>query len=192
VIARRRLCAAGAVALAAGIARSRSASALPVVLDRPGIVVALRHALAPGIGDPPGFVLQDCTTQRNLDSRGRAQARAVGNILRHAGLGRAAVYASRWCRCLETAELLTLGPVIPMPALDSFFGEPTLRGPRTAELRAFLAVEGAVGPPIVLVTHQVNITAITGRGTRSAEGVVLRRRSDGSLQELASLPPPAI
>jgi phosphohistidine phosphatase SixA len=192
VIARRRLLAAAAAALAAGIARSRSASALPVALDRPGIVVALRHALAPGIGDPPGFVLQDCTTQRNLDSRGRAQARAIGNALRHAGLGRAAVYASRWCRCLETAELLALGPVIPLPALDSFFREPALRGTRTTALRAFLAVEGALGPPVILVTHQVNISAITGRGTRSGEGVVLRRMSDGGLEELASLLPPVI
>jgi hypothetical protein len=59
-------------------------------------------------------------------------------------------------------------------------------------LRAFLAVEGALGPPVILVTHQVNISAITGRGTRSGEGVVLRRMSDGDLEELASLLPPVI
>jgi phosphohistidine phosphatase SixA len=192
VIGRRRLCAAGAGALATGVPRRGSASGLSVALDRPGIVVALRHALAPGIGDPPGFLLGDCTTQRNLDSRGRAEARAIGDSLRDAGLGSAAVYSSRWCRCLETAELLALGPVIPLPALDSFFGEPALRGTRTTALRAFLAVEGALGPPVILVTHQVNISAITGRGTRSGEGVVLRRLSDGALEELMSLPPPSV
>ena len=120
---------------------------MPVALNRLGIVVALRHALAPGICDPSGFLLGDCTTQRNLDSRGRAKARAIGDTLRHAGLGRAPVYSSRWCRCLEAAELLALGPVIPLPALDPFFGEPALRGTRDAALRAFLAVEGAAGPP---------------------------------------------
>jgi phosphohistidine phosphatase SixA len=192
VIGRRRLCVAVAAALAAGVPRRSSASDVPVALDRPGIVVALRHALAPGIGDPPGFLLKDCTTQRNLDSRGRAEARGIGDTLRHAGLGRAPVYSSRWCRCLETAELLALGPVIPLPALDSFFREPALRGTRTAALRAFLAVEGALGPPTVLVTHQVNISALTGRGTRSGEGVVLRRLPDGGLEELMSLPPPSV
>jgi hypothetical protein len=191
VIARRRWFLAGlATAIAPGIDRLAHARSATEDLDRPGIVVAIRHASAPGVGDPPGFVLDDCTTQRNLDPSGRAQARTIGETLRAAGLGAARVYSSRWCRCLETAELLGLGPVSPLPALDSFFGEPALRGPRTAALREFLDQQGALGPPLVLVTHQVNINAITGRGTRSGEGIVLERRPGGSLTERASLPPP--
>ncbi len=190
MIVRRRLLLAGAAGLAAIAAGHPLAEALPGRLDRPGLVVAIRHALAPGVGDPPGFVLGDCTTQRNLDARGRAQARAIGDGLRAAGLGAAVVHSSRWCRCLGTARLLRLGPVEPLPALDSFFAEPALREARTRELRAFLAEAGPAGPPLVLVTHQVNISALAGRGTRSGEGVVLRRLPDGGLEEITALPPP--
>lgn len=191
MIDRRHLLAAAAT-LATSPARGTPADAPPGRLDRPGIVVALRHASAPGVGDPPGFVLDDCTTQRNLDANGRAQARAIGEGLRAAGLDTAVVHSSRWCRCLETAELLGLGPVSPLPALDSFFGERALRDSRTAALREFLAQEGANGPPLVLVTHQVNIIAITGRGTRSGEGIVLDRGPGGKLTVRTSLPPPPI
>jgi phosphohistidine phosphatase SixA len=186
---RHLLAVAGATTL--GLAGRRPALATDR-LDQPGTVVALRHALAPGTGDPPGFVLGDCTTQRNLDARGREQARAIGERLRAAGLAGAAVYSSRWCRCLETAELLALGPVTPLPALDSFFGRPSEREPRTQALRAFLAEAGPGGPPLVLVTHQVNISALAGRGTRSGEGVVLDRDPGGTLTERATLPPPPV
>jgi hypothetical protein len=90
-------------------------------LSEPGTVLLLRHVLAPGTGDPPGFVLGDCSTQRNLSDVGREQGRALGERLRQAGIVQARIYSSRWCRCLETAELLDLGPVQPLPALDSFF-----------------------------------------------------------------------
>lgn len=174
-----------------GVAVSLPRLARAQALDRPGTVIALRHARAPGTGDPAGFVLGDCTTQRNLDDGGRAQARDIGQSLRAAGLDGAPVYSSRWCRCLETAELLALGPVTPLPALDSFFGARQRRQAQTEALRAFLAAEGADGPALVLVTHQVNISALAGRGTRSGEGVVLQRLPDGGLEVVASLPPPA-
>ena len=188
MLARRPLLAAGATLLLAG----PGPFAATTRLDQPGTVVALRHALAPGTGDPPGFVLEDCSTQRNLDGRGRGQARAIGERLRAAGLEGAAVYSSRWCRCLETAELLALGPVTPLPALDSFFRERSERESRTASLSAFLAEAGADGPPLVLVTHQVNISALVGRGTRSGEAVVLDRGPGGTLAARASLPPPPV
>ena len=162
------------------------------LLDRPGTVIALRHAIAPGTGDPASFVIGDCATQRNLDAAGRQQAAAIGEALRAGGLGGAPVYSSRWCRCLETAELLALGPVTPLPALDSFFSERQRRQAQTEALRAFLAREGADGPALVLVTHQVNISALAGRGTRSGEAVVLERLPDGGLEVVGSLPPPAI
>ena len=90
-------------------------------LAKPGRVLMLRHANAPGIGDPPNFKLEDCSTQRNLDAAGRAQAQALGRRLAQAGVREARVYSSQWCRCLETARLLNLGPVTPQPALNSFF-----------------------------------------------------------------------
>lgn len=69
-------------------------------------VVLMRHAVAPGTGDPAGFELDDCSTQRNLSERGREQARATGERFRANGVTDAAVYSSQWCRCLETARLL--------------------------------------------------------------------------------------
>ena len=72
-------------------------------------VLMLRHANAPGTGDPAQFQLRDCATQRNLDDSGRAQARAIGAWLRSKGIAKAQVYSSQWCRCLETAALLGIG-----------------------------------------------------------------------------------
>ena len=82
-------------------------------------LLLLRHANAPGLGDPPGFVLDDCSTQRNLDEHGRAQARRWGELLRE-GLTRVRLLSSRWCRALDTAQQMALAPVEPLPALDSF------------------------------------------------------------------------
>src|SRR5512134_1262540 len=71
-----------------------------------GHIALLRHAAAPGVGDPPGFRLEDCGTQRNLSAEGRAQARRIGEALRRRGVEVDAVYSSEWCRCLQTAELI--------------------------------------------------------------------------------------
>ena len=86
-----------------------------------GYILMIRHALAPGTGDPVNFKIGDCSTQRNLDDRGRAQARSIGERLRSSGIAKARVYSSQWCRCLETAELINLGSATPLPALNSFF-----------------------------------------------------------------------
>jgi hypothetical protein len=95
----------------------------------PGQVLLIRHAEAPGTGDPEDFRLGECSTQRNLSKAGSDQARAVGDWLRDRGVERARVYSSQWCRCLETAELLDLGPVAELPGLNSFFDRPQDRGP---------------------------------------------------------------
>ncbi|MGO2243052.1 MAG: histidine phosphatase family protein [Halomonas sp.] len=90
-------------------------------LNEGGLVILMRHSLAPGIGDPPGFERGRCETQRNLSAAGRAQAQAAGRALREQDISIAAVYSSSWCRALDTAELMALGPVEPTPWLDSFF-----------------------------------------------------------------------
>lgn len=134
----------------------------------------MRHALAPGVGDPPGFRLDECATQRNLNGTGRAQARALGRRLATLGVREPRILSSRWCRARETAELLGLGPVEPFPPLDSFFERPGERDPSTAALRAFLAGLPQTGRPVIMVTHQVNITALTGVYPGSGEALVLR------------------
>jgi phosphohistidine phosphatase SixA len=156
----------------------------PEALTRPGATAIMRHALAPGGGDPAGFQLGDCATQRNLDDRGRAQARAVGAALRAAGMRFDRVLTSRWCRCRETAELLDVGPVEALPALDSFFEARHRRDEQTAVLRAVLA-DLPAGERVMLVTHFVNIAALTGTSVSSGEVLALERRPDGSVEVLA-------
>ncbi|MGE6372054.1 histidine phosphatase family protein [Stutzerimonas stutzeri] len=152
-------------------------------------LLLLRHANAPGLGDPPGFVLDDCSTQRNLDEHGRAQARRWGELLREKGLTRVRLLSSRWCRALETAEQMALGPVEPLPALDSFFASPASEGRQTVELREVLAGLEP-GEVAVLVSHQVNITALAGIFPQSGEGLILARPLAVPPQILARVPPP--
>jgi phosphohistidine phosphatase SixA len=148
-------------------------------LNEGGYVVMLRHATAPGGGDPDNFRLGDCTTQRNLSEEGRAQARRLGERLRAGGIVSADVYSSQWCRCLDTAALLDLGPVEQLPALNSFFSRPADRGPNLQALRRFLADLPEHGPPVILVTHQVTISAIAGRNAASGEAIVLAADGTG-------------
>ncbi|MDF2780223.1 MAG: putative phosphohistidine phosphatase, SixA [Geminicoccaceae bacterium] len=148
----------------------------------------LRHALAPGTGDPAEFRLDDCATQRNLSAAGREQARAIGERLRAQGIAQAEVYSSQWCRCLETARLLDLGSVTELPALNSFFGDRASADAQTAALRDFLSA-GPRAAPVVLVTHQVNITALTGQGARSGEIVVVALPFEGEGSVLGRIPP---
>jgi 8-oxo-(d)GTP phosphatase len=157
------------------------------LLDTPGHVLIIRHALAPGTGDPDHFLLDDCATQRNLSDEGRTQARQLGERLRDAGIGPARVYSSRWCRCLDTARELGVGPVIPLPVLDSLFGkgrkEVTVR---TRELRGFLGGL-APGEPVILVTHQANIRGLLDRPTASGRGMVLRVDARDGIRVVHSL-----
>jgi len=175
--------------LLASIARGTIAEPLPLTeLAKPGRVLMLRHAQAPGVGDPPGFRLDDCATQRNLDDSGRRQARALGNRLANAGVAAARVYSSQWCRCLETARLLQLGPVTGLPALNSFFERSQDRDATIAALRAFLASLPPDGPPVVLVTHQFTINAFTSAGTPSGGGSIFQLDGTGNPRWLGTLP----
>ncbi len=137
----------------------------------------MRHALAPGFGDPDNFVVDDCTTQRNLSDRGRDQARRIGDVFRQNGIDKAVVWSSAWCRCLETARLLELGAVSQVDAVNSFFRQPRLGRQQTQTLRRLLR-ERAGSAPLVLVTHQVNITALTDVFPESGEIVFFRLRDD--------------
>jgi hypothetical protein len=145
---------------------------------REGGIVLFRHAQAPGGGDPPGLRLGDCATQRNLDEAGRAQARRIGAAIRARGVAVGGVLASAWCRTLETAELAFPGLVRVEPAFNSFFADRGAGAAQTAAARAILL--GWHGPgALVVSTHQVNITALTGIFPASGEGVVLRTGRDG-------------
>jgi broad specificity phosphatase PhoE len=152
-----------------------------------GPVLLLRHAQTdPGIGDPPGFVLERCSTQRNLSVDGRAQARALGARLASLGLRPAAIRSSRWCRCLHTADELAQGlgagaaTPAPWPALDSFFDQREREPAQTRLLHERLA--SLRGPGFeVWVSHQVNISAFVAASTAMGQAVWVGRRADGSV-----------
>jgi broad specificity phosphatase PhoE len=152
-----------------------------------GHVLMIRHAQAPGSGDPENFTIGDCSTQRNLDDRGRAQARAIGDWLRLRGIKKARMYSSQWCRCLDTANLINMGPVTPLPALNSFYDLPQDREPNLKELRLFLSKQKSHDELLILVTHFVTISAISGEAVSSGEGVVLRMEEKGTHEFVGKL-----
>jgi broad specificity phosphatase PhoE len=162
------------------------AATVPAELLEPlragGCVLMVRHARTdPGVGDPPGYRLDVCASQRNLSDVGRTQAERIGTGLRDAGVVIGPVRSSRWCRCLDTARL-AFGRVEPWPVIDSFFDRRDAEPAQTRALRAWAL--GFKGPAnAALVTHQVNITALTGESTSMGEVLVLRP-AGGALQLL--------
>ena len=162
------------LALLLAAAPAQADEMLWAALAAGGHVALMRHALAPGTGDPEHFRLDDCSTQRNLDQTGREQARRTRKMFRERGVTVGQVLSSQWCRCLDTAELLALGEVEPFPPLNSFFGARERAPDQTEAVWALLAEADTDGPSLVMVTHQVNITALTGISPRSGAIVVLR------------------
>lgn len=186
------LMAASFFAMQAAAAASQDDAAAWAAL-RKGAIVLFRHANAPGVGDPPGFKLRDCSTQRNLDELGRDQARNIGAKFRKLAVKVGAVKTSQWCRAKETAELAfpspssLLGIVREEPAFNSFFDNIDQRATQTAAAKAQLL--NWKGPDaLVVFSHQINITAITGIAPASAEGVVMQREGD-SLKVVGRITP---
>jgi len=141
-------------------------------LLKPGVHVLMRHALAPGTGDPSHFRVEDCSTQRLLNDTGREQARQIGQTLRDQGVGFDHVFSSQWCRCLETAQLMAMGNVQPEPMLNSFFADRSTAESQTQALRQKL-ISLLPQEKALFVTHQVNITALTGIFPRSGEMILI-------------------
>lgn len=143
-----------------------------------GHVLLIRHASTdPGIGDPPGFDLQKCATQRNLSPAGREEARRLGRALKQLDIPIAAVRSSRWCRCLETARQ-AFGGAEPWAALDNTFDTPGRRPRQMEDIRKILA-QPVTGGNLVLITHGVNILALTGISPAETEIVAIRAGQDG-------------
>lgn len=178
-----------ALALASPTRAGEATAALSELLE-PGRVLMLRHANAPGFGDPAHFRIGDCSSQRNLDAKGREQARELGARLRRAGLDSAHVYSSQWCRARETAELLGLGRVETLPVLNSFFDRPGDRQPILDGLRQFLASLPADGGAVILVTHQVVINAFTDASPASGGGSIFQLDGSAAPKWIGAIPPP--
>lgn len=163
-----------AAGTASGLARAQaSTNGFWPLLRQGGCVVLMRHApTEPGVGDPPGFTLGRCDTQRNLSAEGRAQAGRVGEAFRSEDIAIASVRSSAWCRCTDTARL-AFGRYSVWPAINSFFQG---QGNGDAQTREVLTTVSGLRAPVnwVLVTHQVNITALTGEYLAMGELFVTR------------------
>ena len=155
-------------------------------------VLLMRHADAPGFGDPSGYRLDQCSTQRNLDEAGRQQSVLIGRWLTAQGVSSPKIFSSVWCRCTDTARLMALGAVTVEPSLNSFFDDMRLAKPQTVALQAFIAASLKTYPkqPLILVTHHVNIEAFTGRVVSVGDMVLVRVRPDGSLISHQVFPSP--
>ena len=136
-------------------------------------VALVRHGNAPpGYGDPPGFKIDDCATQRNLDELGRAQARAVGEAFRQHGVQVDKILSSPLCRCLETARLMALGPVESVLAVAS-----SDRSPEGLPALKQMVANWRGPGTLVLVTHAFTVKSLVGIMPEQAETVVVRPRS---------------
>lgn len=152
-----------------------------------GWVMMMRHAQTEaGIGDPPGYRLDRCETQRNLSPEGRAQARRAGEAIRAAGIAVGAVRSSAWCRCRDTAEL-AFGAHEVWGALNSFFEDRSREAEQSAQVADF-ARALQVPANAMLVTHQVNVLAAMGASPAQGE-IMAGRWRDGRLRaEFGFLP----
>lgn len=160
-------------------------------LRQDGRVALVRHADAPGTGDPAGWRLGDCGTQRNLSERGRAQARALGERFRAQGVPVGRIVSSRWCRTVETARLMNLGEFDQVAAFDNAFVLREQRAQLNAAARSYLASWRGPGV-LIVVTHGDNIALLTGVTPAQGEVVVVQAAAeppDGLLPVIARIPP---
>lgn len=166
----------------------RADEAIAARLREGGVVIAFRHALAPGTFDPPGMRLGVCSTQRNLNDDGRAQARRIGDWFRQQGLQPAAVRSSPWCRCLDTAQL-AFGRADAWAALGSpRAGTEATNAASLRQLQAALAAAGRQrGRFEAWVTHMFVLSDLVGGNVASGEGLLLAAGADGRPQLLGRL-----
>lgn len=154
-----------------------------------GYVLLMRHSVAPGVGDPSNFKLNDCSTQRNLSETGRQDARDIGTWLARREIRISRVESSRWCRAKETATLLNLGKVRLNKNLDSLFQESELTNhPQTIKIRKQIMDYRNKTGILILVSHYVNIGAIANVGVSSGEGVLVRADSKGVIRVFGATP----
>jgi phosphohistidine phosphatase SixA len=181
-----------AIFVFAFMAASAMASELADKLKLPNYALLVRHALAPGIGDPAGYSLNDCSTQRNLDRQGKQQATRTGKWLQSQDIQNAMVLTSPWCRCKDTANLLGYGQSEVEPAIGSFFEASQQAADYTQRLQKRLAQLGPTkgDKALILVTHHVNILDYMGSNVGSGDMVLVQFDAHGKLISAKRYPSP--
>lgn len=166
-----------------------ASEALWDLLGAGGQVVLLRHATTtPGVGDPPGFRVEECASQRNLSEAGRDEARRLGAAFRARNIPVGRVLSSRFCRCLETAQL-AFGRAEPHPPLDNLIHDRSREPERAAAIRSIASEPPRTGN-VILVTHGINIAAAVGIQPAQGEMVVITPRGKGAFEVRGRIPPP--
>ena len=144
-------------------------------LQKGGKIVFIRHSLAPGNGDPDNIDLKKCDTQRNLNQEGIEQSKKIGILFSNNNIQIDKVLSSEWCRCKETAELLSLEKWTTFSGLNSFF-----QGYADKEdvlQRLYQKLSKLTSGVTLMVTHQVVIRAVTGQSVSSGELVAFNTRT---------------
>jgi phosphohistidine phosphatase SixA len=161
----------GVLLIAAPAAAADDSLEAWAALAKGGHVALVRHGNAPPGhgGDPPGFKIDDCATQRNIDEKGRTQSRAVGEAFRQHGVRVDKILSSPWCRCLETARLMALGPVEGTMAVAASDRSPD----RLSALKQMVSAWNGPGT-LVVVTHALTVQGLVGIMPGQAETVVIR------------------
>jgi broad specificity phosphatase PhoE len=179
------------IAISALPASAAASDAVWNLLRAGGQVVLLRHGTTtPGVGDPPGFRLEDCTTQRNLNDEGRSESRRIGATFRARAIRVGQVLSSPWCRCLETARL-AFGRAEPWTALDNLFGKRSREAEQVAAMRERVS-QRPVDGNLVLVTHGSTIHALTGQSVAMGEFLVVTPEGSGRFRVAGRIAPAAL
>lgn len=179
-----------AALLAALALPAQADEALWTLLREGGQVLFIRHATTtPGAGDPPGFRVEDCRTQRNLSDAGRAEAKRLGEALRAGNVPLGEILSSPWCRCHETARLAFGREASTWAALSNLFGRGENAEGQVRELRARIGAYRGKGN-LVLVSHGSTALPLTGVHPQQAEIIVLTPRGGGEFRVAGRLPPP--
>ena len=136
-------------------------------------IILIRHSLAPGGGDPPGFKINDCNTQRNLNNKGISQSKKIGKLFKKNKVLIDQVLSSQWCRCKDTAKY-AFGNYKEFTALNSTFQSPFNKNEekQLKELYSFVKKWNGKGKNLVLITHYSIITAVTNAVPNSGEIVI--------------------
>ena len=140
-------------------------------------IILIRHALAPGGGDPPGFKIDDCKTQRNLDNVGIEQSKVIGKLFKKNKIPVDKVLSSQWCRCKDTAKY-AFNNYFEFPALNSTFQSSFAKNEpkQLKQLQTFVNNWDGDGGNLVLITHYSIITAITNAVPSSGEIVITDKK----------------
>ena len=135
-------------------------------------IIFMRHSLAPGNGDPSNFIINDCSTQRNLDKTGIEQSKIIGNYFKENKFNFTKIFSSFWCRCKDTAFYLNIGNYKTHKGLNSFYEGHADRDQTLEELNNLIDLLKFNKGPYLMVTHYVVIQAISGLSVPSG-GIVV-------------------